>query len=90
MLGMVTQVFVTFNEELPKYMEYCFYLLHDTKAYFEFDRWRGTEWEKKQGQRPRERGRQERIKWAAATMGAGMCSIPRGTALICIRPILHG
>lgn len=59
MLGMVTQVFVTFNEELPKYMEYCFYLLHDTKAYFEFDRWRGTEWEKKQGQRPREREARE-------------------------------
>lgn len=39
-------------------MEYGFYLIHDTKAYFEFDSWRGNEWKKKGGLRPRERERE--------------------------------
>lgn len=40
-----------------KYTEYCFNLMYDNKAYLSG--------RNKQG----EKGRQERIKWAAATMG---------------------
>lgn len=43
------------------------------------------------GERQRvEEKEREGIKWSEATMGAGVCSMSRGTALICIRPILHG
>jgi len=47
--------------------------------------------EKTERETKREKEREARaINWAEATMGAEMCSVSRGMALICIRPILHG
>lgn len=75
-----------FYQETVKIHKYCFSLIRGTEAGFEFERDAVGEQEAertKVGDKERD-GREE--KWA----GAGMRSESRGTALICIRPTLHG